>query len=160
VIRFYPRFMTYFQQSVGTPNQLTGPATMGPKYGIVVAINGDTIYAQFFLDLSKGPEIFTIPKSGTTYSLLTLDVFGDVFHTNIPSQGYGTYALVPPGYTGSLPPNTIRVDVPYPTTIWIIRADSFRRLSTVRSRPLTGPPRVATTDLSPRSRRRRATHTR
>jgi hypothetical protein len=125
VIRFYPRFLTYFQQSLGIPNRLSGPATMGPKYRIVVAINDDTVYAEFFLDLSKGPQIFTIPKPGTTYSLLTVDVFGNVFSTNIPSQGYGTYALVPRGYHGSLPRNTTRVDVPYRFTVWMIRADKY-----------------------------------
>jgi hypothetical protein len=125
VIRFYPRFLTYFQQSLGAGNRLTGPLGMGPKYGFVVAINYDTIYAQFFLDLSQGPQIFTIPKPGTTYSLLTLDVWGNVFQTSIPSQGSGTFALVPRGYAGPLPPNTTRVEVPYRETVWIIRADKY-----------------------------------
>jgi hypothetical protein len=125
VIRFYPRFMTYFQSSNGVPNRLVGPIGMGPEYGVVVAINDDTLYASAFVDVSQGPQILTIPKPGTIYSLLTLDVFGNVFSTNIPSQGYGTYALVPHGYSGSLPANTTRVEVPYPTTVWIFRADKY-----------------------------------
>ena len=125
VIRFYPRYMTYFQSSNGSPNRLVGPAGMSPEYGIVVAINDDTLYASAFVDVSQGPEILTIPKPGTIYSLLTLDVFGNVLQTNIPSQGYGTYALVPHGYSGPLPANTTRVEVPYPTTVWIFRADKY-----------------------------------
>jgi hypothetical protein len=125
VIRFYPRFMTYFQQRIGLSNRLSGPATMGPKFGLVVAPNDDTVYAEFFLDLSQGPEILTIPTPNTTYSLLSVDVWGNVFQTSIPSQGYGTYALVPRGYGGSLPPNTTRIEVPYSFSIWLIRADRF-----------------------------------
>jgi hypothetical protein len=125
VIRFYPRYMTYFQSSHGTSNKLVGPLGMSPEYGIVVAINDDTLYASAYVDVSQGPQILTIPKPGTIYSLLTLDVFGNVFSTNIPSQGYGTFALVPHGYTGPLPSNATRVEVPYPTTTWIFRADKY-----------------------------------
>src|SRR5215469_1407196 len=72
-IRYYPRFMTYVQQSLGGVNRIAGPSRVGPLYGFVVSINVDTLYASFFADLSNGPEIFTIPKTDVTYSLLTLD---------------------------------------------------------------------------------------
>jgi hypothetical protein len=124
-IRFYPRFMTYFQQSIGGFNRLAGPNRVGPLYGLVVSINVDTLYASVFLDLSQGPQIFTIPKTDVTYSLLTLDVFGDVFKTNIQPQTPGTYGLVPAGWKGKLPPGVTRVPVPYPVTTWIIRADKY-----------------------------------
>lgn len=115
--------MTYFQQSLGGTNRIAGPNRVGPLYGFVVSINVDTVYASFYLDLSQGPQIFTIPATGVTYSLLTLDVFGDVFPTNIQPQTPGTYGLVPAGYTGTLPPGVTEVQVPYPVTTWIIRAD-------------------------------------
>jgi hypothetical protein len=124
-IRFYPRFMTYFQQSLGGFNRIAGPNRVGPLYGFVVSINVDTLYASFYLDLSQGPQIFTIPKTDVTYSLLTLDVFGDVFKTGIKSQTPGTYGLVPPGWKGKLPPGVKRIKVPYPVTTWIIRADKY-----------------------------------
>src|SRR5215472_1983581 len=124
-IRYYPRFMTYVQQSLGGFNRLAGTNRVGPLYGYVVSINVDTLYASFFLDLSQGPEIFTIPKTDVTYSLLTLDVFGDAFKTNIESQTPGTYGLVPKGWTGKLPPGVTRITVPYPVTTWIIRADKY-----------------------------------
>src|SRR5689334_25400922 len=90
-IRYYPRFMTYVQQNLGGFNRLAGPKRVGPLYGYVVSINVDTLYASFFLDLSQGPQIFTIPKTDVTYSLLTLDVFGDAFKTSIQPQTPGTY---------------------------------------------------------------------
>ena len=124
-IRYYPRFLTYVQQGLGGFNRLAGPNSVGPLYGYVVSINVDTLYASFFLDLSQGPEIFTIPKTDVTYSLLTLDVFGDVFNTTIKSQTSGTYGLVPAGWKGNLPPGVTKIEVPYPVTTWIIRADKY-----------------------------------
>ncbi len=124
-IRYYPRFLTYVQQSLGGFNRLAGPNRVGPLYGYVVSINVDTLYASFFLNLSSGPEIFTVPKTGVTYSLLTLDVFGDVFKTSIPAQTPGTYGLVPEGWKGTLPPGITKITVPYPVTTWIIRADKY-----------------------------------
>lgn len=124
-IRYYPRFLTYFQQSLSGVNRIAGPNRVGPLYGFVVSINVDTIYASFYLDVSQGPQIFTIPKTGVTYSLLTLDVFGDVFNTNIQPQTAGTYGLVPAGWKGKLPPGVTKIEVPYPVTTWIIRADKY-----------------------------------
>lgn len=124
-IRYYPRFMTYVQQSFSGGNRIAGPNRVGPLYGFVVSINVDTLYASFYLDLSGGPEIFTIPKTDATYSLLTLDVFGDVFKTRIQAQTPGTYGLVPPGWKGTLPRGVTRIKVPYPVTTWIIRADKY-----------------------------------
>jgi hypothetical protein len=124
-IRYYPRFLTYVQQSLGGFNNLAGPNRVGPLYGYVVSINVDTLYASFFLDLSSGPEVFTIPKTDVTYSLLTLDVFGNVFKTKIKSQTAGTYGLVPAAWKGRLPRGVTRIEVPYPVTTWIIRADKY-----------------------------------
>ena len=124
-IRYYPRFMTYVQQSLGGVNRIAGPNRVGPLYGFVVSINVDTLYASFFLDLSPGPRIFTIPRTDVTYSLLTLDAFGDVFSTSIKAQTPGKYALVLDGWTGTLPPGVTKVTVPYPVTTWIIRADKY-----------------------------------
>jgi hypothetical protein len=124
-VRYYPRFMTAFQQSLAGANRIAGPNRVGPLYGFVVSINVDTIYASFYLDLSQGPQIFTIPKTDVSYSLLTLDVFGDQFKNNIPPLTAGTYALVPDGYKGTLPHGVTEVPVPYPVTTWIIRADKY-----------------------------------
>jgi hypothetical protein len=125
VTRFYPRFFTDTLQRFGPPNRIVGPDRMGPAFGIVVAPNDDTLYAQFRLDLSQGAEILTIPPTTAHYSILTLDVFGDVLHTSIPSDVPGSYALVLPGFQGSLPPGVTPVTVPYPVTQWTLRADRY-----------------------------------
>ena len=124
-VRYYPRFMTAFQQSLAGANRIAGPNRVGPPYGFVVSINVDTIYASFYLDLSQGPQIFTIPKTDVSYSLLTLDVFGDQFKNNIPPLTPGTYALVPAGYKGTLPRGVTRYRCPIRVTTWIIRADKY-----------------------------------
>jgi hypothetical protein len=125
-IRFYPRFFTYAQMSLGQSNRLSGPDGMGPAYGAVPAPNNDTIYANFFLNLDQGPEIFTIPSTQVTYSLLTVDVFGSAFQTNIQKQAPGTYGLVPLGWHGTLPAGVTEVPVPYTATVWMIRADKYK----------------------------------
>jgi hypothetical protein len=129
MIRFYPRYLTYAQQTLTShtqgANQLIGPATMGPQYNAVVAINDDTLYASAFVDLSHGPMVLTIPSTPVTYSLLTLDVFGSFFQTSITPQMPGTYALVLAGWQGTLPAGLTQVTVPYPTTLWIFRADKY-----------------------------------
>jgi hypothetical protein len=125
-IRFYPRFITYVQQNLSESNYLQGPDGMGPLYGAVVAINDDTIYGSFFLNLLDGPQIFTIPRTDVTYSLLVLDPFGTVVPTTIANQTPGTYALVPSGWQGTLPRQVTKVvEVPLPFTIWNIRADKY-----------------------------------
>jgi hypothetical protein len=126
-IRFYPRFFTYVQQTLVQPNLLAGPIGMGPLYGAVPAPNNDTIYANFFLDLAQGPEIFTIPSTQVTYSLLTTDVWGTAFQSMIQKQTPGTYELVLPGWHGTPAPGvTAVIPVPYQITVWIIRADKYK----------------------------------
>jgi hypothetical protein len=125
VTRFYPRFLTGLLERIGHANEIVGPDSMGPPWGIVVAPNDDTIYAQFRLDLSQGPQILTIPATTANYSILGVDAFGDVFHTSIPTNTPGTYALVPPGFQGSLPQRVTPITAPYSSTFWTIRADRF-----------------------------------
>jgi len=123
-IRFYPRFFTFIQQNLAQQNRLSGPDGMGPLYGAVPAPNNDTIYANVFLNLAQGPEIFTIPPTQVTYSLLTTDVWGTAFPS---TKAAGTYELVPSGWHGTPAPGvTALVFVPYQVTVWIIRADKYK----------------------------------
>lgn len=145
-VRFYPRWFTWTQSILSGSNQpdggdqtaavnrIAGPLGMGPEYKVVVAINDDTIYAQAFLDLSKEPQILTIPAYDNVYSILQLDVFGNVLSTPLsdspPTKG-GTYILVGPNYKTPLPDTfnnkekfTI-VKMPYNSTELILRIDKF-----------------------------------
>ncbi|TLQ47990.1 DUF1254 domain-containing protein [Streptomyces marianii] len=98
---------------------------MTPTFAVVVAPNDDTLYAGTFVDLSAGPVVLTVPSTATTWSLFTSDVFGNTFTSEVPNDTAGTYALVPPGFTGTLPPGLTRIDVPYTDTLWALRVDKF-----------------------------------
>lgn len=135
-VRFYPRWFTWVQTLLtptnnpnGTSilNRLAGPLGMGPEYKIVVAINDDTIYCQAFLDLSQGPMVLTMPAYTNHYSILQLDVYGNVLSTWMsttpPSQG-GSFAFYLEGQ-----PVPLNVDgavqIPYPLTVFILRIDKY-----------------------------------
>src|SRR5215207_1405725 len=139
-VRFYPRYFTWMQFQINSENskrqgagqqianRLTGPLGMGPEYKVVVAINDDTIYAEAFLDVADGPVILTIPAYPNKYSVLQLDVYGNIFSTALssaPPSGGGVYAFVASDYSGTLPENATRVEMPYPVTTIAIRTDKY-----------------------------------
>jgi len=139
-LRFYPRWFTWVQYhltsdnseranaGIGIANRLTGPLGMGPEYKIVVAINDDTVYAQAFLDLSGGPVVLTIPPYPNVYSILQLDVYGNVISTALsekPPKDGGAYAFLLPGWNGKLPDRVTPVAMPYGSTEIAIRIDKY-----------------------------------
>jgi hypothetical protein len=139
-VRFYPRYFTWVQFQINSENsrqqdagekianRLTGPLGMGPEYKVVVAINDDTIYAEAFLDVADEPVILTIPAYPNKYSVLQLDVYGNIFSTALsaapPSNG-GVYAFVAKGYSGALPENAVKVEMPNTFTTIAIRTDKY-----------------------------------
>ncbi|HET8775284.1 MAG TPA: DUF1214 domain-containing protein, partial [Thermoanaerobaculia bacterium] len=93
-----------------------------------VAINDDTIYAEAFLDVSNGPVILTIPPYQNRYSILQLDVYGNIFSTVLsanPPSGGGIYGFVERGSYDQLPEGVIRVELPYAFTTIAIRIDKY-----------------------------------
>src|SRR5215813_7269984 len=139
-VRFYPRYFTWIQFQINSDNsqrqgagahianRLTGPLGMGPEYKIVVAINDDTIYAEAFVDVSNGPVILTIPEYQNRYSILQLDVYGNIFSTALsanPPSGGGIYGFVESGSFEDLPEGVTRVELPYPFTTIAIRIDKY-----------------------------------
>jgi hypothetical protein len=132
VSQFYPLWFTYYQTSLGTPNRLVGPNKISPIYHYVVAINNDTIYASSFLDLSMEPVILTIPSTPVNYSVLTLDRYCDIFHSALPTNTPGTYALYGPGFDpDSLPTTVTPVPLPFNYMTIIFRADRFKLVNGV-----------------------------
>ncbi|HEX4769387.1 MAG TPA: DUF1214 domain-containing protein [Bryobacteraceae bacterium] len=132
VSQFYPLWFTYYQTSFGTPNRMVGPNKISPIYHYVVAINNDTVYASSFLDLSMEPVIVTIPWTPVNYSVLLLDRYCDIFHSALPANKAGTYALYGPGFDPSKLPDTVTpVPLPFNYMALIFRADRFKLVNDV-----------------------------
>ncbi len=135
VVQFYPLWFTYYQRQLGRqPNRLVGPIRVSPIYHYAVAVNVDTLYASTFLDLATEPVILTVPApapplTSSSYSILTLDPYGDLLTTtpSIPkTQTQETYALIGPGgFTGTLPKEATRINVPLNYSFLAFRADKF-----------------------------------
>ena len=123
--QFYPLWFTYYQSQYTTTNRLAGPNRVSPIYQIVVAINVDTVYVSTFIDVTAQPVVLTIPPTTTTYSILTLDPYGNIFQTSIPAQTPGTYALTGPGFSGMLPAGVSQIAMPLNFTTFIFRIDKF-----------------------------------
>ena len=124
---FYPLWFTFYQTTlasiIGSTNTLVGPDRITPIYQSVVAINDDTLYASTFVDISTEPLVVTIPSTRATYSILTLDLYGNIFSTGIPVGQPGTYAFTGPRWSGTLPPNVIAKSSQLDYFILIFRAD-------------------------------------
>ncbi len=89
----------------------------------VVRPNFDTLYSTAWLDLHDEPRIVSVPAAGETYYLLPMyDMWGEVFAcrgTRTTGNDAGEFAIVGPGWSGTLPERIRRYDAPTPT-VWIV----------------------------------------
>lgn len=98
-------------------------ALADPSVQTVVSPNVDTAYTVSWLDLVNGPLVVNVPDTGGRYyTFQFLDAFSNAFaYVGSGSTGTaaGAYAIVPPGFSGSLPPGLTRIDAPS-TTVWLL----------------------------------------
>ena len=89
----------------------------------VVIPNADTLYSVAWLDLSGEPVLLHTPDMQGRWVLFgVLDAWSNAFAA-LGTRNYGsaerTYALVGPGWTGTLPDGVVRIDSPTKTA-WLI----------------------------------------
>jgi hypothetical protein len=99
------------------------PAFPAADFRIVVRPNFDTLYSSVWLDLSGGPVVVSTPDTAGRYFVFPVyDMWTDAFAApgwRTTGTGEQHHALVPPGWSGSLPGGVAAIAAPTPT-VWII----------------------------------------
>jgi hypothetical protein len=94
-----------------------------PKFSSVVSPNADTLYSSAWLDLSRGPIVLSVSEAGKRYYLMQLmDAWTNTFAcpgTRTTGNGKGDFAVVGPGWRGTLPAGLKELRSPT-NMVWLI----------------------------------------
>ena len=99
------------------------PAFPPADMKVVVRVNFDTLYSIAWLDLTKEPQIVSVPDThGRFYLLPMLDMWSDVFASpgwRTTGTQAGNFLVTPPGWSGAVRKGFTRINAPTPY-VWII----------------------------------------
>lgn len=119
------------QTAVASPQGLRAPsgqfahvrAFPDDTFEAVVSPNADTLYSSAFFDLGDGPVVLSLPDTNGRYYLMPMyDAWSNVFASpgaRTTGTKAGNYAVVGPGWSGTLPEGLERIDAPT-ENVWII----------------------------------------
>ncbi len=89
----------------------------------VVAPNNDTLYSSAWLDLGAEPVVLEVPDTaGRYYVMQLMDFYTNNFAyvgKRTTGTGPGRFAIVGPGWKGTLPAGLKRIDAPTPS-VWLL----------------------------------------
>jgi hypothetical protein len=115
------------EEKTGNPRSLVNQFGLvrhlrGPEFKQIATPNNDTLYAQAFTDVSREPMVLSVPavESDRYYVFQLWDPNGDTFAyvgTRTTGRDAADYALVGPGWDGTLPADVKRIDAPYDTFV-------------------------------------------
>jgi hypothetical protein len=90
---------------------------------VVVRVNFDTLYSIAWLDLTKEPQVVSVPDTGGRFYLMPmLDMWTDVFAApgwRTTGTQAGNFLVAPAGWNGTVPAGITRISAPTPY-VWII----------------------------------------
>ena len=86
------------------------------SFRTVVTPNVDTLYSQAWLDIGAEPMVYVLPETDRFCNVQLLDAWTN---TAAVLDRAGAYAIALPSWTGELPENVTRVNVPT-ETVWSI----------------------------------------
>ncbi len=89
----------------------------------VVTPANDLLYSMAWLNLADGPVILTTPApTGRYFVMEFIDAYSDNFHNlgpRVVGPSAATFAIVGPGWSGSLPPGSIEIRCPT-NLVWVL----------------------------------------
>jgi hypothetical protein len=95
----------------------------GPNTTTVAYPNDDTLYSYAFLDLRAGPELLSVPAiRGRYVDFQLLDMYTNTIADVgvLTGGGHGdSYAIVGPGWHGTIPKGVVRINSPTPDA-WLL----------------------------------------
>ena len=93
------------------------------SFRLIVRPNADTLYSTAWLDVSEEPMLLAVPDSGGRYYVLQfMDAWTETFADpgkRTTGTGEKRFAIVGPGWSGTLPSGVVRSDAPT-NHVWLL----------------------------------------